>query len=799
MRQETGLSELESETAPGGFVLIVENDEFSRDLMVRQLSHCGLAAAVVGSGRQALEAFDRESFDMIFLAPVLPDMGGADLLRKIRQRYSSTELPVIVIASAGAGETIAECLQAGANDHITKPVEPDVLSSCIEMHLTHPAGAHGSAGRIQSARDSWLNGEKFGPIRDIPTEVLEAIGERFVLWDSDDKLVTCNQRYRELFGKNADEVIPGARFEHLAARLAHSGLLRSAREKPDAWLAERLASHRQSGGAFEEEFIDGSWVRITEYRAANGRIVGLWTDITDVKRREIALKTFAETNRRLAAAINATASAVLITDARRPGNPTIFANPAFAEMTGWPVEEALGRDRKFLMGPETDAGEAVRLEEKMAAGLPVTTELCLRTRTGRTFWAEINASSIRDREGKIVNWVIIQTDISTRKQAEEQLRHSQKMETVGQLTSGLAHDFNNLLTIILGNLETALNGDGNSAGAVRANLQAAFDAAQRGSELTTRMLAFARRQSWSPSETDIGRTAQGIRDLLARPLGTSIRIETILEENPWPVLVDRVQLENAILNLAVNARDAMPEGGTLTIEVANLSLGAQGETAADGLRAGDYVRVSVSDTGTGMTPGTIAKATQPFFTTKPAGEGTGLGLSMVHGLASESQGHMRIESALGSGTRVELYLPRLVRDTSRESAGRQEPLSAGQEVILLVDDEPQIRAITAIQLKRLGYEVLQAEDGAEALDMIESRRSIDLLVTDIDLPGDMTGVDLATSVRGRNPDVRVLYVSGYADGGWSGGLSGETGTPFLPKPYDSAALARAVRTALHAA
>lgn len=786
MRHETKRRKFENGTALGSSALIVENDEFGRDLMVRQLSHAGFAVAVAGSGHQALEVLDCQFFDMIFLSPVLPDMNGTELLTVIRQRYSSAELPVIAIATADAREMAAACLQAGANDCITKPFEPDVLSSCIEVHM--------DARRPRKVMDSCENAEKSGLVGNMPAEILDAIGERFVLWDSGDRLVACNQRYRELFGRNADQVLPGTRFECLAALLAHGGLLRNASEKPDAWLAERLTRHRESGGPIEEEFTDGSWVRITEHRTATGQVIGLWTDITAVKRREIALKNFAETNRRLAAAINATNSAVLITDARRTGNPTIFANPAFAAMTGWPVEEALGRDRKFLAGPETDANMTARIDSQMAAGLAVTTELRLRTRTGRAFWAEINASPIRDRESRIVNWVIIQTDISARKQSEERFRQSQKMEAVGQLTSGLAHDFNNLLTIILGNLETVLNGEPKLTGAARAGLQAAFDATSRGSELTTRMLAFARRQSWSPSETEIGRTVTNLRDLLARSLGPSIQVETILGENLWPVLVDRVQLENAILNLAVNARDAMPKGGTLTIEAANISPGARDEMAA-----GDYTRISVADTGVGMTPGTVARAAQPFFTTKPTGEGTGLGLSMVQGLASESAGYMRIDSAQGSGTRVELYLPRMAGETNHEGAGTHEPLTTGREVILLVDDEPQIRAVTAIQLKRLGYEVLQAEDGPAALDMIESRQSVDLLVTDIDLSGDMTGVELAASVRGQNRGIRVLYVSGYADGGWGDNQSQEARAPFLPKPYDSAALARAVRTALHAA
>ncbi|MEN8196227.1 MAG: response regulator, partial [Pseudomonadota bacterium] len=566
--------------------------------------------------------------------------------------------------------------------------------------------------------------------------------------------------------------------------------------RSEAWLEQRLARHRNPAGSFEEEFTDGTWAQMSETRASNGRTVGLCTDITDIKRREIALKTFAETNRRLAAAVNATESAILITDPARHGNPTVFANPAFSAMTGWPVEEALGRDCKMLAGADTDKAEVERLEKSMRDGVAASAELWLYCRDGRPFRAEINASPIRNNDGEVVNWVIIQTDITNRKETEEQLHQSQKMELVGQLTGGLAHDFNNLLTVVLGNLEFVLSKDTPPGDETREHLDAAFEASKRGAELTRRMLAFARRQTLAPELTDLRRTIDDFRDFLDRSLGNGATLECVPGDRLWSVLVDRSQMENAILNLAVNARDAMDNSGTVTIKAANKPLTGATDVTGQSIPDGDYACVAVSDTGTGMSPEIVGKAIQPFFTTKESGKGTGLGLSMVYGFASQSRGFLRIDSEPGNGTTIELCFPRSASCIAAEISNVAAVVEGGSETLLLVDDEPQVRTIAAIQLKRLGYEILQAEDAREALEILDRSPAVDLLVTDIGLPGGMSGLELAAAVRKRDPMISVLYVSGYSDGSSSEPAEQDSDAQFLAKPYDKLTLAAAVRHAL---
>jgi len=804
MQQEMVRTESPLSEASKGSVLIVDDDEFSRDMLSRRMQRAGYQVTATGDGRKAESLLEKQGVDLVLLDVVMPLINGHELLATIRAKQSLARLPVIMVTSRTSADEIAECFRCGANDYVTKPFEFQALIARIETHI---ARRRAEATLEQSQDELERRVEKraaellrvnreLETARNTLADALEAINDGFVLWDADDRLVTCNQRYKEFFGRNAVAVVPGAKFETLIRMQAESGALRGALGRSAAWLEERILRHRSPLGSFEVEFSDGTWARMSETRAGDGRTVGLCTDITGIKRREVALKTFAETNRRLAAAVNATSSAILITDPVRLGNPTVFANPAFTAMTGWPIEEALGRDRKMMAGAETDSSEVERLDKSMRDGVAASGELLLYTRDGRPFWAEISASPIRNNNGEIVNWVIIQTDITARKETEEQLSQSQKMEVIGQLTGGLAHDFNNLLTVVLGNLEFVLTHDAPPDGGVREHLDAAFAASRRGAELTRRMLAFSRRQTLAPKPTDLCGAIGDFRDFLDRSLGNGIGLETGLDSHVWPILIDRGQLENAILNLAVNARDAMGNLGKVAISVANRTLKEAVDVTGQPIPDGDYVSVAVSDTGGGMTKETIGKAVQPFFTTKEAGKGTGLGLSMVYGFASQSKGFMRIESQPGKGTTVELCFPRARGGMATEQARSETAVEGGHETILLVDDEPQVRTIAAIQLKRLGYEILQAEDGHEALATLDRFPAIDLLITDIGLPGGLNGLELAAAVRDRNPKIPVLYVSGYSDSSSSESAEQDADAEFLAKPYDKKALAAAVRRAL---
>ncbi len=804
MQQEMVKTEISPPGVSKGFILVVDDDEFSRDLLSRRMLRAGYRVTATSDGAMVPGLLDQHPFDLVLLDLVMPLVSGREVLASIRVKRSASELPVIMVTSKTESDEIAECFRRGANDYVTKPFEIQALIARIEVHIARRR-AEAALKHFQDdlerrveqrTADLQRANRELNDARNILTDALEAINDGFVLWDSDNRLVACNQRYREFYGKNAAAVIPGARFESLVRMQAEGGALRGALGRSEAWLEQRFARHRNPTEPTEEEFSDGTWAQMSETRASNGRTVGLCTDITEMKRREIALNTFAETNRRLAAAVNATDSAVLITDPMRPGNPTVFANPAFAAMTGWPVEEALGRDRKMLAGVDTDMGEVARLETSMRDGMAASAELRLCARDGSPFWVEITASPIRNNASEVLNWVIIQTDITARKETEEQLSQSQKMEIVGQLTGGLAHDFNNLLTVVLGNLEFVLTQNTPPEGEVREHLDAAFDASKRGAELTKRMLAFSRRQTLAPKFTDLRRTVGDFRDFLDRSLGNGTGLETGLDESVWPILVDQGQLENAILNLAVNARDSMDNSGNVGIEVANRTLKGAADVTEQAIPDGDYVCVAVSDTGGGMTKEVIGKAIQPFFTTKESGKGTGLGLSMVYGFISQSRGFLRIESQPGNGTTMELIFPRAAACTAIEQSIAEHVVEGGSETLLLVDDEPQVRTIAAIQLKRLGYEILQAEDGHEALEILGRNPGVNLLVTDIGLPGGMNGLDLAAVVRQQNPAIPVLYVSGYSDGSSSESAEQDPEAQFLAKPYDNRALAAAVRRAL---
>ena len=376
--------------------------------------------------------------------------------------------------------------------------------------------------------------------------------------------------------------------------------------------------------------------------------------------------------------------------------------------------------------------------------------------------------------------------LAEQEKVEETLRQAQKMEAVGQLTGGLAHDFNNLLTGISGSLELlgARLAQGRTAGLDR-YVDAALTASRRAAALTHRLLAFSRRQTLDPRPTDVDRLVAGMEELIRRTVGPTIDIEVVGTDGLWPALVDPNQLENALLNLCINARDAMPAGGRVTIQTANTQLEGSAIVEQD-LPPGQYLSLSVTDTGTGMTPDVIARALDPFFTTKPLGQGTGLGLSMIYGFARQSGGQVRIRSAPGEGTTICLYLPRHLG-----SAGPTEHVAepdgtahAGQGgTILLVDDEPVVRMLVAEVLIDLGYQVVEAADGPTGLEALGSDARIDLLITDIGLPGGMNGRQVADAARTLRPDLRVLFITGYAENSVIGDGQLDPGMQVLTKPF----------------
>jgi signal transduction histidine kinase/CheY-like chemotaxis protein len=393
-------------------------------------------------------------------------------------------------------------------------------------------------------------------------------------------------------------------------------------------------------------------------------------------------------------------------------------------------------------------------------------------------------------------FLIAAADVSARVRAEQTIRQSQKMEAIGHLTGGMAHDFNNLLQIISANLDLLMKSDDSDASKRAARLQAAVSAVERGGRLTSQLLAFARRQALDPQTINLGRLVHEMTDLLRRTLGERVEVESVVAGGLWNTLVDRSQVENAIINLAINSRDAMPNGGKLTVEVANAFLDDSYARAHSEVVPGQYVMLAVSDTGSGMSPEIIARAFDPFFTTKPEGRGTGLGLSQVFGFVKQTGGHVKIYSEPGEGTTIKLYLPRSKKAQEQKDHFLDLPVAGGRETILVVEDDEGVRAAVADMLQELGYTAERAENAESALAILGSDTKIDLLFTDVVMPGPMNTRDMARKAQEMVPGLKVLFTSGYTQNAIVHNGRLDEGVALLSKPYRKSDLARKLRSML---
>jgi len=398
----------------------------------------------------------------------------------------------------------------------------------------------------------------------------------------------------------------------------------------------------------------------------------------------------------------------------------------------------------------------------------------------------------------------LQDQIAQREQVEAALRQAQKMEAIGQLTGGVAHDFNNLLQVVLGSLERlrlrASRGGGRLDSDLDRLVESAMQGGHRAANLTKRLLAFSRQTPLAPKQIDVNKLVTGMSDMLSRTLGEAVRIEVVLAGGLWRVMADENQLENALLNLAVNARDAMPGGGKLTIETANAHLDEAYARSEPEVTAGQYVLLAVTDTGTGMAPEVLTKVFEPFFTTKGIGQGTGLGLSQVYGFIKQSGGHVKIYSEVGQGTTIKIYLPRLLmpaEDSGKVETVRAAPAGNAQECILVVEDEAGVRALSVDTLRDLGYTVLEAGDGPSALTVLKREPSISLLFTDVGLPNGMTGRQLADAARQIRPDLKVLFTTGYARNAIVHDGRLDPGVELIGKPFSAIDLGFRIRAMLN--
>jgi PAS domain S-box-containing protein len=476
-------------------------------------------------------------------------------------------------------------------------------------------------------------------------------------------------------------------------------------------------------------------------------------------------------------------------------------NAAASRMFGYSEEEACGQNVSILM-PEPYCGkhdgflENYRRTGKGGILGIGPREVVGMHKSASTFPAELAVSEML-LGGNKRSFIGIIRDITQRKEAEVKLQQTQKLEAIGQLTGGIAHDFNNLLTVILGNLDLAKNQIGDSA-SWRNSLDVSIGAALRAADLTQRLLAYSRKQTLDTQPTDINKIVQDSIELARWTLREDIEIETVLGAGVWPAMIDPGQLGNSLLNLCINSSHAMAEGGKLTIETANAHIDQAYANEHNEVKPGQYVMVAVTDTGVGMPPEVVERAFDPFFTTKEVGQGTGLGLSMIYGFTKQSGGHIKIYSEVDQGTTIKLYLPKAANAAAgaRPSQLAKRAMPMGTETILIVEDDPDVRAFVVIALRVLGYNILEAGDGPAALELLEGGPHIDLLLTDVVLPGGMNGRQVGEQVRRQFPNVKLLYSSGYTENAIIRGQKLDQDAQLLPKPYTREALAIKVREIL---
>jgi PAS domain S-box-containing protein len=587
----------------------------------------------------------------------------------------------------------------------------------------------------------------------------------------------------ELVGQNVSMLMP---LPHRAAHDGYIGNYLRTRQKKIIGIGREVEGRRKNGDVFPMHLSVG------EFEADGKRyFVGSIHDMSArgaAQNRSVRQQTFFE------AIFDNCPDAMIIANAERH---ITLCNRAAMRIFRRKAEEMAGQPLWKLFDGEQDYARFAQIAcAEMPSGLPGRNVIGFARKNGERFPGIAATADITSGDGRHLGFLAVIRDVSREVAQDQALRQVQRMEALGQLTGGIAHDFNNLLTIITGNLELLeLDVEGEEP---RDYLKRAHDAANMGARLTDRLLTFARRRPLDAVLIDLNEQLVGMMDLLRRSLGETITIASSFVPDLWPVNSDVSEIENAVLNLAINARDAMPSGGELQIETGNLRIGDPQMAAEIGLAEGEYVQLSVSDTGHGIEPEHLARVFEPFFTTKEAGRGTGLGLSVIYGFARQSGGRVTIQSEPGEGTTVTLYLPRAATESAGlgRQAGASPAMTASGEVILVVEDQEPVREVTMKRLTRLGYETREAESAVAAIEMLRSGETVDLVFSDVVMPGGLTGFDLAEWVGINHPSLPVLLTSGFSETTAQGLAGQRSAFAVLRKPYSGEELTAAIRNAL---
>ncbi len=601
------------------------------------------------------------------------------------------------------------------------------------------------------------------------------------------KIVFVNPAFTQMTGYTAAEavgktprILQGPRTDKTVLRQIRRNL-----ERGEAFAGEAI-NYRKDGKEFILEW------QIAPIRSAGGKIthfVATQHDITGRKRMQ-------ESHNRLAMAVEQAAETIVISDTE---GTIVYVNPAFEKTTGYTRAEALGQNLRILKSDKQDAAFYRRMWEMLGCGQVWQGHFINRRKDGKLFEEEATISPIRDAGGKIVNYVAVKRDVTREVQLAAQFRQAQKMEAVGTLAGGVAHDFNNILAVI--QMQASLLKSGGGLSGAQSDLADDIGSAiQRAVGLTRQLLLFSRKEVLQPRALDLNHSVVEMTKMLTRTLGENIAVHLKLAVQPMSIHADPGMMDQVLMNLCVNARDAMPNGGQLIIATAGVDFDDSAATQTAQARPGSFVRLSVIDNGCGIPPENLAKIFEPFFTTKAVGKGTGLGLATVFGIAQQHQGWVNVQSEVGHGTTFNVYLPRLVASHDTKFL-KIMPATApsGHETILLVEDEPSLRTIIKLTLARLGYRVLEAATGVKALEVWKAHPGeIHLLLTDLMMPDGMTGKELGQRLLQENPKLKVIYMSGYSADIVAKDFPLQEGVNFLTKPFPTEKLAQTLRNSLDA-
>ena len=694
----------------------------------------------------------------------------------------------------------AEALESGASSVLTHALHPGLLplKTRAGLPLVHnvsvrPIGQKPYGRCMVQIADVTASAHRERVLRQRQNARYDAVvnsaPDPILTLDADGLIQTSNPAATEEFGYPPQELI-GQPIGLLVRNHKAWDEALGAVTAGEGHLAIELAAHRKDDSLSYVEASAARW--LSDSRVF---VTVIFRDVNERRTAEEALLRMNETLERRVAERTADRDRMwrLSTDvmfvAQIDGKINAV-NPAWSHLLGWTEDTFIGANLSDFVHPEDRKALRQLIKELSQSATPRLVVLRLRTRDGVTRWVEWSAVAADGLLQAVGRDVTAEREAARAlKETEEALRQAQKMEAIGQLTGGIAHDFNNLLTGIIGAMDIVKRRI--AAGKYEDTerfMDAAVTSANRAASLTHRLLAFSRRQPLNPTVADANRLVRGMEDMLRRTLGERIQLKVELAAGLWPTLTDAHQLENAILNLVINARDAMTDGGRLTIAVFNDTVDAATAAAETEAEPGDYVVVCVRDTGSGMAPEVVAKIFEPFFTTKPVGQGTGLGLSMIYGFVKQSHGHVRVESEPGQGSAISLYLPRHAGPHAADTPlSLTTPTGAG-ETVLLVEDDSSVRLLIGEVLRDLGYACIEASDSQTALPMLKSNVRLDLMISDIGLPG-MNGRQLADLARQHRPELKILFVTGYAEHatGREGFL--ERGMGLVTKPFTLDALA----------